>query len=177
MLNFLQQKNKKQIIFEYLLRVSIYLLLFIFVSTIILISFFIPSFFFTKYKNDTVTSQLLSIKQKNSNLSEDPIVFIKKINNLAPVLSNNVSPLTYSDIVSKIVSLKNNDIKILSITITKETNTGGKRIILGGVANTRDSLTLFNKDLESDGFFNQVTFPVSNFIKSLDAEFSATLIL
>lgn len=177
MLNFLQQKNKNQIIFEYLLRAIVFLLLFVFLSSLILISLFVPSFFFVKYKNDSVNSQFLSAQQKNINKGEDPILYIKNINRLAIALADNTSTsANYTDIVNKIVSLKNNNIKIISISVTNDVNSNSKRITINGVANTRDSLTLYDKNLRIDGFFDSVTFPVSNFIQSTDSNFTATLI-
>ena len=91
--------------------------------------------------------------------------------------SNEVKNMTYNDIVNKIVSLKNKDIKIFSIDITEGDAITDKEITIKGIANTRDSLTLFEKDIKTDGFFSNVLFPVSNFIKNSDSEFSATLIL
>lgn len=178
MLNFLQQKNKKQIISEYLLRVAVYFLVFILISSVVLITLFVPSFFFAKYKNDTINNQLLEIKQKNVNVGEDPVEFIKNVNRLSNALSDTAtSSVKYNDIVDKITSLKNNDVKILAINITEESNTGIKKILISGTANTRDSLTLFEKDIKIDGLFKSVVFPVSNFIKSSDLEFFATLVL
>jgi len=176
MLNFLPQKNKNQIIFEYLLRVIVFLLLFVFLSSLILISLFVPSFFFAKYKNETINNQLELTKQKILNKSEDPTILIKNVNRLVVALSDNAAPkINYSDIINKIVSLKNKDIKISSINITEETNTNSKKILINGVAKTRDGLTLFDKEIRVDGFFENVIFPVSNFIKSSNSEFSATL--
>lgn len=175
MLNFLTQKNKKQIIFEYLLRVSVFLLLFVFISSLISISMFGPSFFFVKYKNDTLSLQLELVKQKNITDGEDPAALIKSANGLAVALLTN-DAATYSDIVKKIVSLKNKNVKISSISITKENEIGDKKIVLSGVANTRDSLTLFNKNIITDGYFSSVSFPVANFIRSTNSEFTATLV-
>ena len=178
MLNFLPQKNKKQIVSEYSIRTIIFLLAYILISSLILILLFTPSFFFAKYKNDAIDNQSELIKQKNINTNEDPIAFIKNINKLSSALSlSNVSTITYGDIVNKIVSLKNKDIKILSINITEENDTNNKNISINGIANTRDSLTLFEKDLKTDGYFSSVIFPVSSFIKSSDSTFSATLSL
>jgi len=177
MLNFLPQKNRKRIIFEYALRFTSFLLLIIFISSLILISLFAPSYFFVKYKNDTINNQLISNRQKSLDKNNDPIAFIKNVNRLSVALSdNNNSNVTYSDIVKKIVSFKNKDIKILSINITDD-NAGGKKILLNGIANTRDGLTSYAEDVKIDGFFKSVVFPVSNFIKSFNSEFSATLIL
>jgi len=176
MLNFLPQKNKNQIIYEYLLRVIAFLLLFMFISSLILISLFIPSFFFAKFKNDTINNQLISTQQKSADKGEDPVLFIKNVNRLSISLSNTNTKATYSDIIKKIVSLKNKGIKISSIVISQESN-ASKKILINGVAKTRDSLTLFDKEIRIDGFFSNVTFPVADFIKSTDSEFSATLIL
>ena len=177
MLNFLPPKNRKQIIYEYILRTLSFLLLFIFAVCLILISLFFPTFFFVKYKNDTVSNQLLAVQQINANKSNDPTVFIKNVNRLSVALSNNSgSDITNSDIINKIVSLKNKEIKIISINLTIDKSTSDRTVSLDGIANTRDSLTLFSNNLKTDGFFNTVAFPVSNFIKSTDSEFSATLI-
>ncbi|MFH1454796.1 MAG: hypothetical protein ABIF22_00495 [bacterium] len=176
MLNFLPQKNKNQIILEYLLRVMSFLLLFVFASSLILISLFVPSFFFVKYKSDTINDQLELAKQKNINIGEDSAVFIKNVNRLAAVLSD-INTLTYSDIINKVMSLKNKDIKISSIIITVENTTGIRKILINGIANTRDSLTTFEKEVKIGGTFKDVLFPVSNFIKNSDSSFSVTLTL
>lgn len=176
MLNFLPKKNKKEVILEYFLRVVFYLLMFIFLSNIVLIILFTPSFFFAKYKNDTLNSQLESVKQKNITNGDDSVAFIKNMNTLSTVLSaDSKFILADSDIIKKIVSLKNNNIKILSITITKENELGDKKILLSGIANNRDSLSLYEREIKIDGTFHSVIFPVSNFIKSSDLDFSVTL--
>ena len=177
MLNFLPKNSKKEIIFEYFLRTTFYLLMFIFLSSIVLTILFTPSFFFAKYKNDTLNSQLESVKQKNIVNGDDSVDFIKNLNTLSTVLSNDSQfTLTDSGIIEKITSLKNNNIKILSIVITKENELGDKKILLSGVANNRDSLSLYEREIKIDGTFHSVIFPVSNFIKSSDLDFSVTLI-
>ncbi len=177
MLNFLLQKNKKQITNEYLLRVSALLLLFVFISSLLIILLFIPSFFFVKYKNDTVKKQFESVRSKDMTDKDDPVVFIKDVNALSAALYDG-SPynFSYSMIIDKIVSLKNNDIKILSINIIEENGSGFKKVQMSGIAKTRDALSSYEKDIKSDVFFDSVIFPVSSFIKSSDSEFSATLI-
>ena len=177
MLNFLPQQNKKKIVSEYFLRIGVFLLLMIFASRAVLISLFEPSYIFVEYKNNTINNQLESVANKNKQKSEDPIAFIKNVNKLSTVFStDNKSTVTYREILNKISTLKNRDIKLLSIVISNENNTG-KKVLLTGTASTRDALTLFNNDLISDGFFNSVTFPISNFIMSSNSDFFATLTL
>jgi uncharacterized protein (DUF2225 family) len=151
--------------------------MFIFLSSIVLILLYTPSFFFVKYKNDTLNSQLESNKQKSISKGEDSLIFIKNVNTLSSVFSDNtLSGLSYSDIIKKVTYLKNSDIKIISIVMIKENQVGDKKILVSGIATNRDSLSLYERDIKIDGTFDSVTFPVSNFIKSSDLEFSVTLI-
>jgi hypothetical protein len=176
MLNFLPQKNKNMVVAEYLLRVAIFLLISAFFSILVLVSLFMPSFFFVNYKNDTINNQLKVAELNNIGKGDDPILFIKNINMLVTALSNTDDGANYSEIIDKIVSLKNKDIMISSIKVSGDAMTNSKKILISGVANTRDSLTSYEKEIKIDGFFDSVEFPVSDFIKSNDSDFSATLI-
>lgn len=175
MLNFLPQKNKNSIIFEYILRINIFLFIFLFIACLFLISLFLPSYFFVAEKNNKIDFQLQSIKQKNLSKGDDPIVFIKNINRLSLVLSEDKgSNIKNSEIINKIISLKNNDIKILSININYD-NSGGRTISITGTSKVRDSLSAYDKEIKIDGFFKSSTFPVSDFIKGSNSDFTATL--
>jgi len=175
MFNFLQLKNLKRIFFEYVLRLDVFLLSFVLISVVVLVALFMPTYFFAKYKNDSVKNELVSIQIKN-NTKEDPLIIIKQVNQLSDVLSTNSSSTTYSEIINKIISLKNKGIKILSINLTQDVN-GIKTAAIDGINDTRDNLTSFETDIKTDGYFSQVIFPVSDFLKDINSEFSATLIL
>ena len=177
MLNFLSQKNRKPIIYEYLYRIAVCFLTFVFLSAVLLIILFVPSFFFAKYKSDTIKTQFESIQQKNIDQKTDPTKLIRDVNKLSIIFSNEAgSQVTSGDIIAKIISLKNKNIKISSMTIT-EKDDGGREISLAGTANTRDDLTTFAGNIKTDGFFKSLTFPLSDFIKSVNSEFTATLTL
>lgn len=175
MLNFLLEKNKKVVIVEYFFRVTIYFLLFTFFSLIILISLFLPSNFYSKYKNDNVSSQLSSIINKIGESSEDPIEIIKDVNKFTSVFSDEEDRILFSNIIEKIISLKNKNIRITSFSLINDTLSSVK-IIINGVSGSRDSLTSFDKDLKKDGYFQSIELPVSNLIKNIDSDFTMTLI-
>jgi hypothetical protein len=177
MLNFLPQKNKNQIIFDYILRVLSVFLIFSLISSLLLSALFIPSYFFVNLKNNNFKNQLQLIKEKIAYKGEDPILYIKNINRFSIALSDDTKiDVNYSDLIGKIVDLKNKSIQISSIDITDNEKESGKQILLGGNAITRDGLTLYEKELKTDGFFNSVIFPVSNFLQSTNSQFTATLI-
>ena len=177
MLNFLLEKNKKLVTIEYFLRVAIYFFLFTFFSLIILISLFLPSIFYSKYQNNNISSQLLSIKGKVGEKSENPIETIKGINKFTEVFinENETNKVQFSHIIDKIISLKNKNIKISSFSVSKDINDNIK-IVLNGVSGFRDSLTSFDRDLKKDGYFKSVELPVSYLIRNIDADFTMTLI-
>jgi len=176
MLSFLPQNNRKVIIKEYLSRVFVVFLQFLSVSVVVLIFLFVPSAIFSKYKNKTVNNQLESIKAESMNKNQDPTELIKKINAMVSILfDDKSSTIPMTDMIEKIISLKNKNIQISNISISKNEK-GSENITLSGVAKTRDDLTDFNNSLKSDGFFASVDLPISALIKNTNAQFSIKLV-
>ena len=174
MLNFLLEKDKKNIVTEYFFRVAIYFLLFGLFSLVILVSLFLPSNFYSKYKNINVSQQLSSIKEGVGKNSEDPIKTITGVNKFIKVFSDDGRGMLFSDIINKIISLKNKKIKISLFSINKSKD-GSLDIIIKGISDTRDDLTSFDKELKKDGYFQSVELPVSDLIKNIDSDFTITL--
>lgn len=175
MLNFVLEKNKKNIIEEYFIRVfNIFLIFFLF-SIILLITLLLPSVFYIKYENNIVSQQLLSIKDKVGNNNEDPIEIIKNTNFITKIIDSEIENYDFTGILEKVISLKNNNIKIHSFSIIKNSN-NKIEIIIDGISKTRDSLTSFNKKLKESGLFEKVELPVSDLIKNIDSNFKITLI-
>ncbi len=174
MLHFLPQENKKRVVQEYLLRNIIFLFAFVLLSVVILISLFFPSMFFSEYRSQTITNQLKTIEQANPTSSKDAIALIRNINATVKALSDQMAYVPMSDIIQKTISLKNNDIKILGISISVGAD-NTKNITITGFASTRDSLTLYNQNLRANPDFSAVTLPISTFIKDTNINFTMTL--
>jgi hypothetical protein len=175
MLHFLPQKNRKQIFLEYGTRFLILLFVFIFIAGIFLIVLFSPSFIFSTYKDQTVKNQLASagiLQQSNDN---DPMRIIKNANALLPVLSDeDASGMLTSDLIQKIVSLKNQNVHIQSIAMT-DISGASKTFVITGTADTRDDLTAYDNSLSIDGTFSHIDLPVSDLIADADNQFTITL--
>ena len=176
MLNFLTPDNRRAVIKEYLSRDLVVLLVSLSLAVIVLIFLFIPSAIFSKYNNKTVNNQLESSRGASMSKSQDPTELIKKINTMVGILSDSKSsPILMSDMITKIISLKNKGILISNISISKD-NKGTENISISGVAKTRDNLTEFNNDLKNDGTFSTVDLPISALIKNTNAQFSIKLV-
>lgn len=174
MLNFLLEKSKKIVIVEYFFRVFTYFLLFLFLSLIVLIFLFLPSNFYSKYKNDIVSQQLSSIKSKVGENSEDPIKIIKDVNCFTTIFADEKDQINFGELIQKIINLKDKNIKISSLSFIKNKD-GSIGVTINGIAGNRDSLTLFDKELKGEESFKKVELPVSNLIKNIDSDFTITL--
>jgi len=172
MLNFLPKNNRKTVAIEYFSRTLIIFLSSFFVSLLVLIILFIPSAIFSKYKYNSLTIQLNSIKATYQNTNEDPTALIKKINTLTRLLSVPDNFVSNSDVIKKIVALKSDNIKIISFSIMKADSV--RKISISGTALSRDDLTLFDKNLKKDGFFSNVNLPISDLIKD-GSDFNITM--
>lgn len=175
MLHFLPEQNKKYMWLEYVGRVSIFVLFFLLLAMLFLISLFLPSFIFSVFNNQTVENQLVSIEATNKAAGIDPVAVIASANGMTKVFSDeDVSGTLVSDIIAKIVSLKNQNIQIASITMTENPGVS-KTFVIDGIAATRDGLTAFDNNLMAEGSFSNVTLPVSDLINDTNDTFTITL--
>ena len=175
MLHFLLQNNKKQIIIEYLLRLSIFFLLFAFAASLILTAFFLPSFFFADYKYKTVNDQAQSANIVDEKKYDDSASLVKKINVLTTALTYGKSESAiYTDLIDKIILLKNAYISISNISISSDESAHVENVSLSGISGDRDDLTSFYNDLKGEGSFQNVVLPVSSLIEDTNAPFTIT---
>lgn len=177
MLNFLTQNIKNKVVSEYLGRLGVVSLILIFIICVFLTSLFLPSFFMSMYKSFSIDVQYETSMSNIKKGSLNPIEIVREKNNIVSILSSkNVQDISTStsEFIEKVISLKNKDIKITSISISN--NLDVIKIIVGGVSKTRDGLTLFNKSLKDSHYFDEVILPIVNLLKGSDIEFNITLI-
>jgi hypothetical protein len=174
MLHFLPNKNKKEINEEYILRTFVFFFLFILISLFLLILLFIPTAIYSKYDNRTITDELALTESVNTSKGEDTVSLIKKLNGITKALAVDTTALNPTELLDKITGLKGSAIQITNIEI-KGADTGTVSIQINGVAKTRDSLIAFNKSLQENSSFSNVTLPVANLIKDVNADFTITM--
>lgn len=77
--------------------------------------------------------------------------------------------------IEKISAITPQDIKLTSISINFSGKTGVFSLTLQGFAPTRELLSQFRRNLESDASFGDINFPPSNWVKPKDIEFNINL--
>jgi Tfp pilus assembly protein PilN len=114
------------------------------------------------------------VKSTQTTDEKETSLIVTKLNGLADVLSRDSDQISSIGLVDKILSLKNSNISLVSLSIL-EGEKGLRKITVSGISRSRDDLTRFNKNLISDGSFGDIDLPVSNLIKNSDLNFTMTM--
>jgi hypothetical protein len=177
MINFLSEKNKKEVKSEYSFRViSVFSIVFSFVMVFVLV-FLMPSHILSVYRKAVISDQLNMIKSSTSNQTDSSLNEVKKINEIVKVLPSSVTVhKDFSGLIKNIINIKNSSITISSISVEPD-STQGIKISLKGFSKTRDGLTKFVKDIRDLKLFSGVDLPISNLVKSADIDFMISLVV
>lgn len=172
MFNVLTKDLKTNIEREYKGR-KLYMWLVILIFICVYLTFIlIPSFIFVISEKKSVDTISDSIKNSNNSKEDEQT---KKIfndtNKFLEFINTNKSTVYTGDILSKIIFLKNNGIRLTDVIYQKQTATTSV-FTLKGFAINRDSLISFSKNISSDPVFKDINLPVSNFTKDKNIEFS-----
>ena len=171
MLNFLPQRNKKSVVYEYILRITSFLLIFVFVVLIFLICFLTPSYFFAKYKEKVVSDQLDTTISGSADNKDISFITIKDTNAMVNILAaTDTLPIKRSDLIKTIINNKGVGIHLTNFSFSNASD-GSLNLTINGVADTRDGLIDFEKILQKDGTFSSINLPISNIIKDIKSDF------
>lgn len=172
MLYLLLDEQKKKVKREYVLR-AVFIFLVLFSITLILwIISLLPAFARVQIERGVIRSQedniaQVALLQDGTSLEE----YVRDINQKISLLSE--EEIIVSELINEIVSRQIRSIRLNAIEFIS--NTEENRIMLSGVANTRDSLVEFGNLLEEHEKFVSVDVPFSSFAESSDIPFTLTI--
>ena len=172
MIKFLPEKNKKEIKIEYFSRVVVISLIFVvFLGVVGAFSIF-PGYIISHYRDISIAEQSKSAQTNKVDVSAQEKI-VKFTNELILLLTQleNKKP---SDPMSNILAKKNTNISITQISYTKDKD--GFKFAVKGIAETREGLITFIRDLKADKNLSGVSLPVSDFVKSSDIDFSLNIL-
>lgn len=177
MINIFDITEKKKILTEYHIRlgvVSIGAVGALILASLILL---IPSYIFAvnKYNNAERDIAIYEQKYGNDQKEKDLGAQIRNANTKTLLLATDdaTTQVQPSQTISDILKIKGNLIKISSITY--DINTTQQRIVLVGVALTRDGLAGFVDALKKLPNFTSAQLPISSYVKSTNIDFSIVL--
>lgn len=177
MLELLPKNQKKALKREYFLRVlAVALLMLSAVGAPSLVSLS-PSYFLSLEKEKIVAKQFAEIEKSRKIIMDDKEFQsdIKNLKEVIDLLKPFEKTISIGDFIANIVSNKNYEIKIYSITANYYKK-DKYQIIVNGNAINRDMLKSFVENLKGSNLFENVNLPISNFTKITDIDFGITLI-
>jgi hypothetical protein len=171
MIRFLPEKNKKEIKIEYFSRVFSVVLIFMILLGIISTFSIFPAYIISFYRDISIKSQSASVEANKIDTNEQESL-VKTTNELILFLNQfkNEKPSVQ---MLGVLEKTNKNIKINQISYSKRDSL--YQFIFKGVADNREGLLSFVKDIKLDKNISAVDLPVSDFVKSSDIDFTITL--
>ena len=177
MLNILPHDEKKKILTEYRLRLSVAAIFAVAALVLASLVLLAPSYMLAVSKYNFVAGELARLEQKQRAAGQEKEVDtqIKEVNKKINLFlgDKKVARRTPSEVMQGVLSAKNSSVKVQSITY--DINTERERLVLSGMANDRDSLALFVETLKKDPAFTKVDMPIGSYVKSVNIDFSIVL--
>jgi len=155
MRNLLSQQDEKKVLKEYKLRIIIVVMAFVFFTMLIASALLLPSYIISNYRYNITQMNAKIIKdsiEKREQGESDSI--LNETQEKLKLLTVSESSVLLSEAFAKIISKKPVDVKVGEFVYNKKGINIGE-IVVAGVANERESLLLFKRNLEKEAKLTQ----------------------
>jgi Tfp pilus assembly protein PilN len=174
MINLLPVEEKKFLEKEYKRRRLAVRLIVGIVLVVLTFVVLAPSYMLARMKaEDQITNGARIIKKSNEADSKTKIENAKSI---MKVLTPRSAVLSITELVSILTTAKTENIKLKNISYNVQDD-GSVNAIIQGIAKNRAALSVYSDALHQEKRFSKVDFPVSNFAKDSNINFSFTVVV
>lgn len=179
MSNLLPEKNKKDILKEFFLRLIIVFFSLFFSLMCVAVVLLIPSYILSQVKEIGANDETKIFKQVSDfRKTETPFDLLEK-EKMKIYLLKESDNFSVDDIIEIIINKKNSDIKITGIfydNVSKNKDDSNySHLVIKGVANKRSALINFVDGLKQENYFSNIDLPVSNLVKDESVDFSLNI--
>jgi stage V sporulation protein SpoVS len=175
MLNLLPKVEKKKITREYRVRFLVVAFSLCLAGEVISLILLVPSYLTAWTRLYGLNSQSASLKAQNVTSEITQLsATIKKTSDYLNALSASSTPSNVAGTIKNIVVTKGSSVKINNLVYGKQGTQ--QQVVVYGIANTRQSLLDFIKDLKAQPGIISADLPVSDFAQSKDINFSVTVL-
>ncbi|MEI6528096.1 MAG: hypothetical protein WCO10_00270 [bacterium] len=175
--NLLTEKQKIFVKNEFRLRLAVTVVFLVFLTSVNYLSYLIPYYISVVKKDRLVAEQFAEVitVENKENSGSSITQTVRRTNDMMKLVEIYGQPaLVISEQIDKIISNKNSGIVINKISSNYLQPTD-MQINISGRAKTRDNLTVFLQTLKSKAAFYDVKYPVSDFLKSNDIDFTINI--
>ena len=171
--NLLLEKDKKEIFQEFVLRLVVVFLFFLFATVCISIVMLIPSYVLTLSREVSISEEIRVFKQTIDFRKQDSPADILNKENLKINSLKEGESVYVTDFISEIVDVKPAGVKIRGFYY--DTDGDGGFLVVRGESENRNVLIDFVESLEEKDVFSKIDFPVSNLVKDESVNFSVKI--
>lgn len=174
--NLLPEEKKGNIKKAYRMRVFVLLLIMLSISGAVSLIFMLPSFLAASIRYSEI-----SLNKENLEKDTPELLEIENLKSSLEEIKNKMKALKaedrvlFSETIRQIVDSKSSGISLRSFSYNVKEEQIDLRIT--GVANDRDNLTSFVKNLNEGGTFSDANLPVSDLAGDSNISFSMTLVI
>jgi len=168
MANLLSELEKKNVRKNYIFRRRVMVQMFISVTFVIAATGLFSLYLFAQSEKESAAILIKNTVQPD--LTDETAIrgSLKTINNKLNVFRAN-NAISVNEFFSTVIKNKSESIKIEGLFFSE------KGLTVTGIASTRDTLLRFQRDLEKEPDFSDVTLPVSNFAQDQNIKFTITI--
>ena len=174
MINLIPPKGRKVVVIEYWSRVVTVWAVLVCGAVLVGGILLIPSFVLLRSELSAVSTESSALKASGTNAAGIEAT-VKEANELAGLLAQEgIGAVMLSDVVSSIDADVPRGVS-LSSYVVKRDGTNIQAVQVSGVANSRETLTMFRDALEQDPFFERAEVPISDLVLGTDLPFTITI--
>ena len=175
MINLLSPIEKKKILKEYHLRLTIVVMVFVILIQVSFLIFLFPSWLVSFYKEKDFSSQSDELNKSLSTLDiSSTTSFIKSFNTKIGIINDSLEYPKFVPILDDVLAKKTGAIRITGMYYTVNSINSGT-LTLEGIGDTRESLVSFSDSLKTIGYFKKVDLPISNLAKDKNIDFTISI--
>jgi len=175
MRNLLLGEDKKAIRREYLLRLAIIALSFVFVTVLFAGILLLPSYFISDSKERTAKERHEIIEQSiAAREGEASLSLLSDANQKLALLTPQSKAISLERIIDTVVSSLPRGVTVTKFFYTYDSGKGGE-LSIAGKAETREDLLAFQSTLRGEPLFETVTLPISNLAADKDIAYSMAI--
>lgn len=178
MINLIPNQEKKKIARDFYIRLLAVSFAMLGAAVFIGCVAMLPAYFISiEYKNLADNKIAIQKNTPNPITGEGTVAKVRDVDSKLRFIESlqNRNFLVSQDIVNEVLKYKTSAIKINSM-LYSDSNQEGKKIIVSGVASSREGLMSFHTAVKGSKAFKEVSLPISNFVKGSDITFTLTLI-
>lgn len=175
MFTLLPETEKKGILREYHMRRAIIAFFFLFALGCVTFIFLIPSHLLSSSRSREILGRVEAVQKSTIVADADEIESKLLATNLKlQIFKGGGMERGVSGAFEKVLSYKTASIRIHKVEF-RHGEKEGDEIVLSGIAQNRDALSVFVRALEGEPAFSRVIIPVSDFARDLNANFTITI--